>query len=140
MTPKELQLLFELRQNAREKLTAISKKTNIPISTLFDMLKEMTGTTIIKSTVLINFEELGYSVRTQIVMKALHNGKLEKHLSCNRSVNNILKTTDGFIVETVHRNMKELNAFLEKLRELDVGETQVHYLVDEVKREGFVVV
>jgi hypothetical protein len=41
-------------------------------------------------------------------------------------------------VETVHRNIKELDYFLEHLNEkFDVEVQNIYYLVDEVKREGF---
>lgn len=59
MSPKILQFLAYLRENSREKLTTISKRTKIPISTLFDMLKELQGNLITKNTVLLDFSKLG---------------------------------------------------------------------------------
>jgi DNA-binding IclR family transcriptional regulator len=60
MNPKTLQLLTHLRENSREKLTSISKKNNIPISTLFDLLKELQGGLVTKSTVLLDYSKLEF--------------------------------------------------------------------------------
>ena len=80
MEPKTLQFLSCLRDNSREKLTEISKKTHIPISTLFDMLKEMQGNIITKHTVLLNFHGLGYQAHAQVFLKVdkIHKEELKK--------------------------------------------------------------
>lgn len=142
---KIFQLLTCLRENSREKLTSISKKTNIPISTLFDMLKELQEGLITKSTVLLNFSQLGFDTRAQVILKVNREDrdKLRKHLQCHANVNTIYKVNSGydFMIETVHKNIKELDGFLDKLEEdYGVEEKQIHYLVDEVKKEGFAVI
>ncbi len=144
MNAKAMKLLGQLRENSREKLTIISRKTRIPISTLFDTLKDLQGKVITKSTVLVDFSELGYHARAQILLKVDKDSKenLKKHLLCNERVNTVYKVNNGwdFMVETVHKNIKELDCFLEKLKEeYNVENQEIHYLIDEVKREGFVV-
>ncbi len=139
---KELQFLSYLRQNSRETLTEISKKTNIPISTLFDMLKELQGEVITKSTVLLNFQKLGYHARATILLKVNPESKevVRKRLENCNQVNNLYKINNGwdFMLETVHSNIKELDNFLENLNQnRAVQEQQIHYHVDEIKREGF---
>ena len=66
---KELMLLACLRNNARETLTNISKKTNIPISTIFDKLKEYEKTFIKKHTSILDFKKLGYDIRINMLLK-----------------------------------------------------------------------
>ncbi|MBT3814262.1 Lrp/AsnC family transcriptional regulator [Candidatus Woesearchaeota archaeon] len=144
MNPKTLQLLMHLRENSREKLTSISKKTNIPISTLFDLLKELQGGLILKSTVLLDYSKLGYHARAKVFLKVSNENKekLKNHLNLNPNVNTIYKINNGwsFLIETVHKNIKELDIFLEKLEDnYNIENKQIHYLIDEVKREGFVV-
>ncbi|MBT6773886.1 Lrp/AsnC family transcriptional regulator [Candidatus Woesearchaeota archaeon] len=144
MNPKTLQLLTHLRENSREKLTTISKKTNIPISTLFDLLKELQGGLVTKSTVLLDFSKLGFHTRAKVFLKVNNEDKekLRNHLNLNPNVNTIFKINNSwsFLIETVHKNIKELDSFLEKLHEKFMIENQqIHYLIDEVKREGFVV-
>ena len=135
---------MHLRENSREKLTTISRKTNIPISTLFDLLKELQTGLITKSTVLLDYSKLGYHTRAKVFLKVNNDSKdkLKNHLNLNPNVNTVFKINNkwNFIIETVHKNIKELDDFLEKLEDnYNIEDKQIHYLVDEVKREGFVV-
>ena len=135
---------MHLRENSREKLTTISKKTNIPISTLFDLLKELQDNLITKSTVLLDYYKLGYHTRAKIFLK-VNNGnkdKLKNHLNLNPNVNTIFKINNNwnFLIETIHKNIKELDIFIESLEEkFKIEDKQIHYLIDEVKREGFLI-
>jgi len=142
MDKKTLKFLAILRENSREKLTVISKKTHIPISTLFDMLKDLKSATITKQTILLDFDKLGYNTRAQVLLAIDNNEKelLKKHLICNPHINNVFKINNGwsFMIETVHKNVKELDEFLEKINQnFNISRQEVHYLIDEVKREGF---
>ncbi len=142
MNKKTLQLLVQLRNNSREKLTTISKKTNIPISTLFDTLKELQGNLITKNTILLDFNQLGYHARAQVFLRVNKDNKekLKEHLNLNPNINTIYKVNHGwsFIIETVHKNIKDLDKFLEILEEkFDIENKEIHYLIDEIKREGF---
>ncbi len=144
MNRKTLRLLTYLRENSREKLTSISKKTGTPISTLFDLLKELNCSVIHKNTVLLNFAALGFHTRSYIILKVRKERRedLRKRLYTHPNVNAAYKINTGwdFVIETVHKNIKELDAFLEILeRDFPIEDKQVHYLVDDVKREGFVV-
>ena len=141
MNPKILKLLMHLRENSRETLTSISKKTNIPISTLFDMLKELDGNIILKNTVLLNFSKLGYHTRAQVLLKVNKEQRdsLRKHLECYNNVNTIYKVNNGwdFMIETVHGNVKELDEFLESLDKYNLENKNIYYLIEEVKKEKF---
>lgn len=142
MNPKTLQLISCLRENSREKLTTISKKTQIPISTLFDTLKELQGTLITKNTILLDFSKFGFDARAQVLLKVNQENKdkLKKHLQCHPNVNNVYKINNGwnFIVEVVYKNIKEIDVFLELLeKKYGLVDKQIHYLIDDVKREGF---
>ena len=142
MNSKTLQLLQHLRENSREKLTTISKKTNIPISTLFDLLKELQSGLVTKSTVLLDFSKLGYHTRAKVFLKVCNENKekLKNHLELNPNVNTVFKINNNWnlLIETVHKNIKELDNFLEKLEDnYNLEDKQIHYLIDEVKREGF---
>jgi len=132
-----------LREDSRKKLTEISKQTSIPISTLFDVLKEVQGNLVTKNTVLLNFFNLGYHAHAQVFLKVDPEKKeeLKKHLTLNPCVNSLYKTNNGwdFMIETVHKNIRELDGFLEQLNQkFNIREQQIHYLIDELKKEGFV--
>ncbi len=138
------ELLTHLRENSRVKLTTVSRKTNIPISTLFDLLKELQDHLIAKSTILLDFSNLGYHVKAQVILKVdrKQKEKLKQHLFFHQNVNSIYKTNSGsdFIVETIHKNIKELDNFVESLHQkFNIEDHKIQYLIDDIKREGFVV-
>ncbi len=140
--PKHLQLLHHLRRDAREKLTDISKKTHIPISTLFDLLKELQGSVIRQSTILLHFDQLGYHTRAHVFLKVspLEKEKVRTHLFHHVQVNSVYKINNGwdFIVETVHKNNRELDEFLENLSgKFKIENKEIHYILEDVKKEGF---
>ena len=143
--PKKRTFLQHLREDARKKLTSISKETNIPISTLFDFLQELQGTLFTRSTVLLNYPQLGYHAQAYIFVRVRPEckEKLRKHLLTQSNVNTVHKINNGwdFVVETIHKNIKELDSYLEILeKEYGVEQKEIHYLIDEVKREGFALV
>ena len=140
---KHRALLHHLRENSREKLTTISKKTKIPISTLFDLLKELQGTFITKSTILLDYHRLGYGARAHVFIKVSNDTReqLQKHLQCHTNVNSIHKINNrwSFVIETIHKNIRDLDKFLENIeKSFNIENKEIHYIIDEVKREGFV--
>ena len=142
LSKKELLFLACLRENSREKLTTISKKTHVPESTLFDMLGELQQQVISKSTLLLDFNKLGYEAKAFVFLRVNKEKKdeLKKHLHCNTNVNNIYKINNGwdFIIETIHKNVKELDTFLDNLdQNYNIEKKEIHYLIEDVKREGF---
>jgi DNA-binding Lrp family transcriptional regulator len=72
---KEKEVLRHFRKNAREALTLISRKTNVPVSTIFDKLKRYEEQFIKKHTTLIDFQKLGYMTRANILLKANMKGR-----------------------------------------------------------------
>ncbi len=137
---KTLKLIAHLRQNSREKLTAISRKTNIPVSTLFDLLNSINQDIIIRPTVLLDFVSLGFQCQAQVFIKVKGDkDSLVKHLMYSDCVNSVYKLNDSydFVIETVHRSIRDLDRFLEELdQKYGVKDKKIHYLVDELKREG----
>ncbi|MBN2457742.1 Lrp/AsnC family transcriptional regulator [Candidatus Woesearchaeota archaeon] len=139
---KELELLSLLRQDSRMRLTEISKKTGIPVSTIFERMKSYDQQFISKYTCLLNYDSIGYSTRVSILLKV---GKDERngvaqHLKKKQNVNSIYRVNNGFdfIVEALFMNIMELNEFCEDIEDkFRVKSIQVHYIVEELKREGF---
>ena len=89
MNKKDLKIVSYLRQNARMSLTQMSKKTQIPISTIFDRLKMNEDGLIVKHTCLLDFAKLGYNFRANLTMKVDREDKeaLREFLMRSQSVN-----------------------------------------------------
>ena len=66
MKTKDMQILCHLRQDARMPLTKMSKKTHIPVSTIFDKIKTYENNLIVRHTTLIDFGQLGYNTRGEV--------------------------------------------------------------------------
>ncbi len=139
---KDLLILSSLRQNARISLTNMSKKTKIPISTIFDRLKTHEKSIIKKHTSLIDFEKLGFNTRANICFKVdkEKRGAFREYLVRHQNINSVFKINNGydFLVEAIFKHIKDMENFLEAIEErFDVRERKVYYLIEDIKREEF---
>ena len=140
-TKKELIVLSHLRQNARKSLTNISRRTGVPVSTLFDKLKKYEKGLIKKHTILLNFNKLGFDVRVKTLLKVTKDNKenLMEHLMKHQNVNSISSVTNGFdfIIETVFRNLKDMQNFSSNLDQFQIEKKEEFFIVEEFKNESF---
>lgn len=142
MNKKDFLVMAYLRRNARETLTKMSRKTNIPISTIYDKLKLHEGSIIVKHTCLIDFNQLGFSSRANVIIKVDRNEReaLLSFLIKNQHINSVYKISNGydFLIETVFRNVKDLEDFLDTLElKFKIKDKQVYYIIEDLKREAF---
>lgn len=140
-TDKEMLLISYLRQNARKNLTAISRCTGIPVSTLFEKIKQLERSLIKKHTVLLDFSKIGFDVRVNFALKAGKHAreKIMEFLMKHSRVNSVYRINNGydFMAECIFRSMKEASEFSEQLEELKVKEVREYYILDELKKESF---
>ena len=112
---KEMLILANLRNNARETLTKMSRKTSIPVSTIFEKLKTYESGLIKKYTSLIDFTKLGYNTRATILVKTTkeYRDKLRQHLLLDKSLNSVYKINNGydFMLEGIFREIKDVEQF-----------------------------
>lgn len=137
---KELILLQHLRQNSRKSLAKISKETNIPISTLFDTLKGLESNIITKHVSLLDFSKLGYSLKANFAIRSKQKQRLKEFLMQNQNVNSLFSLINGFdfYAECVFRDLKQLIEFREQVENYDIKKLEETFIVDEIKKEGFV--
>jgi len=128
-----------LRKDGRMRLTKIARKTGIPVSTIFSRVKG--GTLgIARFTALLDFESIGYTARATILFKAENRDKLRKFLLSSPEVNSLTRVNNGydFMADCVFRDMRELELFVDALeRAHGVKRKEVHYVIEELKREAF---
>lgn len=139
---KDILLMAYLRQNARMKLTSLSKLTNLPVSTIFDRIKTNEGELILKHVSVLDFAKMGFSTKASIMLRVAKEDKnkakefLEKH----HNVNTLSRINNGFdfLIEGVFKGMNELEEFLEFLDEkFRVKSKEVHYIIEEIRKESF---
>lgn len=139
---KELKILGLLRQNARMSLTNLSKKTNVPISTIYEWLKAKQGGLIVRHTALLSYEDLGFMTRVSVAIKA-QPGRLEElveYLKRNPYVNNLYKVSPDFdlVFEGIFKDLADFDAFISRLEEKHgIAERKVFYIVRDMEREKF---
>ena len=139
---KELNLLSYFRNNARISLTKLSRMTNIPVSTIYDKLKDYERKKLIKkSTAIIDFRKLGYEIRNQILISAKKDNKeeLQKFLIKHPKVNTIYRINNGydFLIETVFKNMNEMDEFMRSLDAFEPIQKKEFFIMEDLKREEF---
>jgi DNA-binding Lrp family transcriptional regulator len=142
MKKNDLFLLSCLRQNARMSLTKMSKKTGVPISTIFQKIRNNFDNNIIRNSALIDFASLGYNLKAYLLLRVKKEQKdslLEK-LNNNININNMFKINNSWdvLAECVFKDLNELEDFLDDLEENFVLKgKEVHYVLADLKREGF---
>lgn len=142
MKKSELLIISNLRNNARESLTRMGRRTSIPISTIYDKMKYYEEDIIKKYTVIVDFGKLGFNTRVNILLKTgkEYRDKLRDFLVESKCVNSLFKINNDydFMVECIFKELKEVETFLDRIEnEFGVTDKRLHYIVDEIKREGF---
>jgi len=142
MRKKDLIIMSHLRQNCRTQITALSKKTGIPVSTIFDRIKLNAAGLIQRHTALVDFSMLGFNCRAYLLVKAGKKDKetLKEHLSKCFNVNNLYKVNNGydFMAQFVCKDLKQMEEFLDQLEQKFVIKSkEVHYIIEDLCREAF---
>ncbi len=139
---RDMVLLAHLRRNARAKLTHISNETDIPVSTIFERLRNPLSGYVTKYTCLLNNSEIGFNSRATLILKV---DKEQKHeisqfLEKHQNVNSLYRINNGydFMVDVIFRQMVHLEEFIEQLeRKFKIKQREVYFIIDEVKQESF---
>jgi DNA-binding Lrp family transcriptional regulator len=139
---KDYKLFSALRENARFSLMELSRQTGIPVSTVYERLRQHKNTVISKYTVLLNFRNLGYGVRLFFIIKAKKNKKekLKQHLLALSCVNTLHRVNHGndFLGEALFKDISQGEAFLEELEEnYETKRQETYYILETLKQERF---
>lgn len=142
ISKRELSLISHLRQDGRITLTDLSRQSGLPISTVYEKLKSLKAEGLVRTTALIDFAKLGFSVRVMIAMKVEREirKQFEEYLRKHFQVNTVLRINNGFtfLVDFIFRDMREAEDFLEDMEQrFKLRKKMVFYIIGEVKREAF---
>jgi len=142
LSAREKKLITHLRNDSREKLTTLSRKINMPVSTIHEKIKKYQGTIINKSTILLNSSQIGFPLKTHTILSVHkdHKAELIDFLNKSMNVNNLFRINNGFdvIFDAYFENINKSEEFFEDLEEAHkVKKRDTFYILEEVKREGF---
>ena len=140
MKRTDQQILNFVRNNARTNLTTISRKTGIPVSTIFDRLRNQEGNTIKRFTALLDFTKLGYPVRVKIFLKASSKSRqdLRKFLLAHPNVNSLFRINNGYdySVDCAFKNMRESEDFMDELEHtFQIENRKAYHVIDDLAQE-----
>lgn len=129
-------ILAHLRENSRQSLSRISKNTKIPVSTIYEKIKQNKNGAIKKFTSILDFPALGYNIRAHVLVKDQKG--LQEFLMQHENVNSVFQLNEGydFAVDCIFRYMSDVKEFMDGLDKLDVKK-EVYYITNELKREDF---
>jgi DNA-binding Lrp family transcriptional regulator len=141
MNRKDLLMLAHLRNDGRMQLTEMSRKTGIPVSTLFDRMKSSDGF-VKRHTCLLDFDKLGFHTRVNITLKVNKADRqaVKDYLSKHPAVNMLYKINNDFdfMIEGIFRQVTDVEEFCEALEErFRIDDKKIFFVVEDVKREGF---
>lgn len=136
MTPKLKRILTELRIDARQSLTKLSKKTHIAISTIHDMMK--IDKTIIKYTILPDWNAMGFNIRISMAIKANNRKDVKEYLLNSLYLNSLYRINNGydFMADLIFRTIRDMEDFIEELKKFEII-YQLYYLIEPIKQETF---
>ena len=142
LAKKDILILTNLRNNARMSLTRISKRTKVPISTIYDKLRGRLNNIITKTTALIDFTKLGFNARAKIMIKIDKKDRKEarEYLTRHLNINSVYKINNGYdlLVEGIFKDIREVEDFIENLEsKYNIKDLKVYYVVEDIKRESF---
>ena len=88
LNKKDLIVMAYLRQDARMKLTRMSRLTRMPVSTIFDRMKHHEGGLIRKNICLIDFDKIGFHTKANVMFSvaAREREKMQEYLRINQNV------------------------------------------------------
>ncbi|MBU0629170.1 MAG: Lrp/AsnC family transcriptional regulator [Nanoarchaeota archaeon] len=139
LNEKELMILSELRKDSRQSLTDISRKTNIPVSTIFDNLIKLNKGIVKKKVSLLNFDVMGYPIFVNLIVRSSGKKNVERLLLSKPNVNSLSRTKgeNCFFIQCFFRNMSEFESFKDELNEMGAKELKEFHVIGEIKREVF---
>ncbi|MEA3429904.1 MAG: Lrp/AsnC family transcriptional regulator [Nanoarchaeota archaeon] len=138
LSKNEIVVLKQIRENSRETLSSMSKKINIPISTIFEILKRLERKVVSKHVSLLDFSKLGYGLKVNFLLKASDKDLLRQFLVQNSSINDVSTCLNehDFYIKCIFSSMKDYSNFKDEL-EKNGADFEETFVLEELKKEGF---
>ena len=123
-------------------MTKISKRTGIPVSTIFDKVRSYRKSFVERFTCLFRFSELGFKSHSFTVFSIARERReeLKKFFMSSPNVNALYRINHkfDFLVDMVFKDIQDLEDFFDKVDdEFAVRPKHIFYVVNEVGRELF---
>ncbi|MFH1316702.1 MAG: hypothetical protein ABII01_04235 [Candidatus Woesearchaeota archaeon] len=142
ISKKDAQIISHLRNNARKKITSISLQTNIPVTTIYDKVRNHEKKFIKKNTCLLDFQQFGMMAMAYISVKVNKEGRkdLQDFLHKKSNVNSLFITNFGseFLFQCVFKNNSDVHNFADEIEtRFPIIDIKVFNIIEELKCEDF---
>ena len=142
MHQKDLKIIAHLRKDSRIPLTRLSRKTKIPVSTIFDRLKAKEKDVIIKHTSLLDFNKLGFHTRANIAIRVEREDKdkIKEHLIKHEAINSVCRINNGYdyMIEGIFKQIKDMEEFLDILEnKFRILDKKTFFIIEDLMKEEF---
>lgn len=138
---KDLLILSYLRSNARQRLTSISRRTHIPVTTIYDNVRRYEKCFIIKHSSIVDFRKLGFNAKASLAIKVNGaRGDLLSYLQEHPNVNSLYRTDSEYdiMAELVFRELRDVDEFMEALNSrFSIEKSLVLNVKEDLRREEF---
>lgn len=139
---REKILLEGLRQDNDNDILSIAKNNNIPKSTMFNLYKKLEKNKILKKSVLVDFDKIGYPIKLFFLLKVSikEKTKLRIYLRNNINVNSLymLGSEFDFLIEGIFENFREAYEFeLELSENFTILNKSVLNVIEDISKEAF---
>ncbi len=123
-------------------MTRMSRKTGIPVSTIFDKVRNYKKSFVERFTCLFKFGELGFKSHSFTVFSVNRDrrNELKKFLLASPSVNALYRINHkfDFLVDMIFKDIQELEDFFDIIDdEFAVRPKHIFYVVNDIGRELF---
>ena len=128
------EVIRELRNDPRQRLTEIARKLSISRQSAMRSLKRVEGY-VVKYTTIPDFRALGFEVYAVMLFHP-KSRRLLSFLKKSQNINSLAVSSGQFavIATAIFRNMKSYSEFEDRAAELCTSK-RTHFIVEEVKQE-----
>jgi DNA-binding Lrp family transcriptional regulator len=135
----DMKVVSMLRENARQSLIRISKKTGIPVSTIYDRMKNHEKSIIKKYVAILDFPKLGMNIRSHIHAYIKNEAEFESFINENLNINSAFKVSGkyNYMLDVICRHMSEYDSLMREIDRFKPDLIETHFVHGEIKNEEF---
>lgn len=139
---KDIQIVSQLRENARIPFCDIGRTVKLCRSTVAEKVKAFQFSIIRRYTCLIDFRAVGYTVRLSFLITLAGGDKavFSRYMQHHPNTNNLYKTRGNgdYLVEMVFQTQQDAEEFLSALQNaFTIHAFHVFFIEQDVLRESF---
>ena len=136
---KDLEIIKQLRTNSRYPLIQISKKTGIPLSTVFDRIKHNEKNIIARYTSLVDFNKLGFGIRVFTMIQTTKAEQMCNYFQRHNSINSMFRINGQYniFIDAVFSAMSEYLNFVSEMNQFEIQGKTENFVLETIHNENF---